>query len=74
MRNLLSTKDQRQLRLMETLIQNRNWMKLHELADMAAQNGYDVEWHGSGANEWVSINGDSNTTSVLKVLSQYATK
>ena len=28
MRNLLSTKDQRQLRLMETLIQNRNWMKL----------------------------------------------
>ena len=29
MRNLLSTKVQRQLRLMETLIQNRNWMKLH---------------------------------------------
>lgn len=48
--------------------------KLHELADMAAQNGYDVEWHGSGADEWVSINGDSNTTSVLKVLSQYAKK
>ena len=48
--------------------------KLHELADMAAQNGYDVEWHGSGANEWVSINGDSNTTSVLTVLSQYAKK
>lgn len=33
MRNLLSTKDQRQLRLMEILIQNRNWMRLHELAD-----------------------------------------
>lgn len=33
MRNLLSTKDQRQLRLMETLIQNRNWLRLHELAD-----------------------------------------
>lgn len=33
MRNLLSTKVQRQLRLMETLIQNRNWMKLHELAE-----------------------------------------
>lgn len=29
MRNLLSTKDQRQLRLMETLIQNR---KLDEIA------------------------------------------
>ena len=43
-------------------------------SDMAAQNGYDVEWHGSGADEWVSINGDSNTTSVLKVLSQYAKK
>ena len=41
---------------------------------MAAQNGDDVEWHGSGADEWVSINGDSNTTSVLKVLSQYAKK
>lgn len=34
MRNLLSTKDQRQLRLMETLIQHRDWLKLHELADM----------------------------------------
>lgn len=33
MRNLLSTKAQRQLRLMEILIQNRNWMRLHELAD-----------------------------------------
>ena len=33
MRNLLSTKVQRQLRLMETLIQNHNWMKLHELAE-----------------------------------------
>lgn len=33
MRNLLSTKDQRQLRLMEILIQHRDWMKLHELAD-----------------------------------------
>lgn len=33
MRNLLSTKVQRQLRLMENLIQNRNWMKLHELAE-----------------------------------------
>ena len=34
MRNLLSTKDQRQLRLMETLIQHRDRLKLHELADM----------------------------------------
>ncbi|MDU6722789.1 MAG: M protein trans-acting positive regulator PRD domain-containing protein [Streptococcus mitis] len=33
MRNLLSTKDQRQLRLMETLIQNRNWIRLHALAE-----------------------------------------
>ena len=31
MRNLLSTKDQRQLRLMETLIQNRNWMNCMNL-------------------------------------------
>ena len=33
MRNLLSTKDQRQLRLMEILIQNRNWLRLHVLAE-----------------------------------------
>ena len=33
MRNLLSTKDQRQLRLMEILIQNRNWLRLHALAE-----------------------------------------
>ena len=33
MRNLLSTKDQRQLRLMEILIQNRSWLRLHELAE-----------------------------------------
>lgn len=33
MRTLLSTKDQRQLRLMEILIENRNWMRLYELAE-----------------------------------------
>ena len=33
MRNLLSTKNQRQLRLMEILIQNRNWLRLHTLAE-----------------------------------------
>lgn len=33
MRNLLSTKDQRQLRFMEILIQNRNWLRLHTLAE-----------------------------------------
>lgn len=33
MRNLLSTKNQRQLRLMEILIQNRNWLRLHALAE-----------------------------------------
>ena len=33
MRNLLSTKAQRQLRLMEILIQNRNWLRLHTLAE-----------------------------------------
>ena len=33
MRSLLSSKDQRQLKLMELLIQNRDWMRLYELAD-----------------------------------------
>ena len=32
MRSLLSSKDQRQLKLMELLIQNRDWMRLYELA------------------------------------------
>ena len=32
MRSLLSTKDQRQLRLMEILIQKRDWIRLNELA------------------------------------------
>lgn len=31
MRNLLSTKDQRQLRLMETLIQHRDWLNYMNL-------------------------------------------
>ena len=33
MRSLLSSKDQRQLKLMELLIQNRDWMRLYEFAD-----------------------------------------
>ena len=32
MRSLLSTKEQRQLRLMEILIHKRKWIRLHELA------------------------------------------
>ena len=32
MRSLLSTKEQRQLRLLEILIQKRDWIRLNELA------------------------------------------
>lgn len=45
---------------------------LHELSDKAANAGHEIEWHGSGAQEWVSIDGNSNTQDVLDVLRQYA--
>ena len=48
--------------------------KLYELADMAKQNGYDVEWHGSGVNRWLSVNGDSNPAYVIKVLNKFVKK
>lgn len=46
--------------------------QLHSLGNQAAQHGYNVQWHttASGA-EWISINGDSSTQGVLKVLGQY---
>lgn len=45
--------------------------KLHELADRAAEDGKNVEWHGSGAREWVEINGNSNTKDVIDILRTY---
>ena len=52
MRNLLSTKDQRQLRFMEILIQNRNWLRLHTLAE---QLGCTERILKSDLNEYVLL-------------------
>lgn len=46
--------------------------ELHKLSDKAAEAGHVVEWHGSGTNEWVEIDGNSNTVDVLRILRQYA--
>jgi hypothetical protein len=45
---------------------------LHELSQKAESNGHAVEWHGSGTQEWVSIDGKSNPKDVINVLRQYA--
>lgn len=45
--------------------------KLYEFADKAAQDGHTVTWHGAGANQWVEVDGISETQHVLSVLSQY---
>jgi hypothetical protein len=46
--------------------------ELHRLSDEAARAGHTVQWHGSGANEWVEVDGNSNTVDVIRILRQYA--
>lgn len=46
--------------------------ELHKLSDKAAEAGHTVEWHGSGTNEWVEVDGVSKTEDVLTILRQYA--
>lgn len=45
--------------------------KLYEMADKAAEAGYDVQWHGDGVTQWVEINGQSGTKEVMDILLQY---
>ena len=45
---------------------------LHELSDKAANAGYTIEWHGTGTQEWVEVNGNSNTKDVLDILRRFA--
>jgi hypothetical protein len=45
--------------------------KLHELASKAAADGHSVQWHGSGAHEWLSIDGSSNSRDVVNTLRGY---
>lgn len=49
--------------------------KLHELADRASLDGHEVVWNnvgdGIGTNDWISINGNSDTDYVISILEQY---
>jgi len=45
--------------------------KLHELAEAAARDGHDIQWHGYGETEWLSIDGDSNTRAIINTLNKY---
>lgn len=47
-----------------------NW--LHGLGDKAAAAGHNVQWHGSGTHEWVSVDGVSRTKDVIDMLSPFA--
>ena len=45
--------------------------KLYELADAAAQDGHNIQWHGYGDTQWLSIDGNSDTKTVLEILNNY---
>ena len=51
--------------------ENNAISKLYELADAAAQNGHNIQWHGYGDTQWLSIDGKSDTQSVLEILNNY---
>ena len=45
--------------------------KLYELADAAAQDGHNIQWHGYGDTQWLSIDGNSDIKTVLEILNNY---
>ena len=51
--------------------ENNAISKLYELADAAAQDGHNIQWHGYGETQWLSIDGKSDTQSVLEILNNY---
>ena len=51
--------------------ENNAISKLYELADAAAQDGHNIQWHGYGDTQWLSIDGKSDTQSVLEILNNY---
>ena len=51
--------------------ENNAISKLYELADAAAQNGHNIQWHGYGDTQWLSIDGNSDTKTVLGILNNY---
>ena len=51
--------------------ENNAVSKLYELADAAAQDGHNIQWHGYGDTQWLSIDGNSDTATVLETLAKY---
>ena len=51
--------------------ENKAISKLYELADAAAQDGHNIQWHGYGDTQWLSIDGNSDTKTVLGILNNY---
>ncbi|MFC2574787.1 MAG: hypothetical protein ACFNUS_01460 [Candidatus Saccharimonas sp.] len=51
--------------------ENNAISKLYELADAAAQDGHKIQWHGYGDTQWLSIDGNSDTKTVLEILNNY---
>ena len=51
--------------------ENNAISKLYELADAAARDGHNIQWHGYGDTQWLSIDGKSDTQSVLEILNKY---
>ena len=51
--------------------ENNAVSKLYELADAAARDGHNIQWHGYGETQWLSIDGKSDTQSVLEILNKY---
>ena len=51
--------------------ENNAISKLYELADAAAQDGHNIQWHGYGDTQWLSIDGNSDTKTVLGILNNY---
>jgi len=51
--------------------ENNAISKLYELADAAARDGHNIQWHGYGDTQWLSIDGNSDTATVLETLAKY---
>ena len=51
--------------------ENNAMSKLYELADAAARDGHNIQWHGYGDTQWMSIDSNSDTKTVLEILNNY---
>ena len=44
---------------------------LRNLSDKAQSGGHDVVWHGVGANQWLEIDGHSDTKTIVNILNNF---